>query len=354
MDDVARVVLALEEHDVAEEVMHFLDRSGRARVVATAGDDQQLAEAVRQLEPDAVIAQPVLLDGSDRLRAGSLLALDTRESVSSLRAAIRAGAAGYFLWPGEREELIGATAATVRRVEPATGRSPVVAVHGARGGVGATFVATHLAQAVARRGGSCILIDADPLFGDIATALGAPQEDVHTLGDLLPLMDELTTTHLEETLWDHPAGIRVLLPPDPEDALRVRGEDVRAVIGVAAALGHPVVVKAPRALGGAGLAAVESADRVLEVLVLDVASFRCSTRVLDVIGADRVGFVVNRAGRSEIAPADVRRVFGAEPLAVLPVSRTAARAQDHGRLLPPRSRIGRAFDRLAASVFASE
>ena len=58
MDQVARVVLALEAPEVAEEVMHFLDRSGRARVVATAGDDRQLAEAVRQLEPDAVVAEP--------------------------------------------------------------------------------------------------------------------------------------------------------------------------------------------------------------------------------------------------------------------------------------------------------
>jgi pilus assembly protein CpaE len=255
------------------------------------------------------------------------------------------------VWPGEREQLIGATAATIRRIEPTSGRSPVVAVHGGRGGVGATFVATHLAQAVARRGGLCILADTDLLFGDVATALGAPQEDVHTFGDLLPLIGELAPKHLEETLWDHPEGIRVLLPPEPDEALRVRGDDVRAVIDVAAALGYPVVVQAPRALGEVGLAAVESADRVLEVLALDVASFRCSTRVLDVIGRDRVGFVVNRAGRSEIAPGDVRRVFGAEPLAVLPFLRAVARAQDHGRLLPARGRMGRAFDRLVARAF---
>jgi len=64
MDDVARVVLGLEEHDVAEEVMHFLDRTGRTRVVATAGDARQLAEAVRQLEPDAVVAQPSVAAGA--------------------------------------------------------------------------------------------------------------------------------------------------------------------------------------------------------------------------------------------------------------------------------------------------
>ena len=113
MDQVARIVLALETPEVAEEVMHFLDRSGRARVVATAGDDRQLAEAIRQLEPDAVVAAPAMLGG--RKGAGVVLALDTRESVMSLRTAIRAGAAGYFLWPKEREDLLGAAAAAIRR-----------------------------------------------------------------------------------------------------------------------------------------------------------------------------------------------------------------------------------------------
>ncbi len=49
MDDVARVILAIGSQEVAEEVLHLLDRSGRARVVATAADDRQLAEAVGQL-----------------------------------------------------------------------------------------------------------------------------------------------------------------------------------------------------------------------------------------------------------------------------------------------------------------
>ena len=157
MENVARVVLALEAHDVAEEVMHFLDRSGRARVVATAGDDRQLAEAVRQLEPDAVIAQPSLVTQA-AVEGSALLAVDTRESVGSLRAALDAGARGYFVWPSDREDLVRAAAIT--RVAPiAQGRrARVVAVHGARGGVGTTFVATHLVAAAARRGADSVLI----------------------------------------------------------------------------------------------------------------------------------------------------------------------------------------------------
>jgi hypothetical protein len=51
MEEVARIVLALETPDVAEEVMHFLDRTGRARVVGTAVDASQLAEAVDSSSP---------------------------------------------------------------------------------------------------------------------------------------------------------------------------------------------------------------------------------------------------------------------------------------------------------------
>ena len=353
MQEVARVVLALEAHDVAEEVMHFLDRSGRVRVVATASDDRQLMEAVRQLEPDAVLAQPTLVDAAV-VRSAPVLALETRESVSALRAAIRVGARGFFVWPGDREAIVGAVAGTLSAPASAAKQAAVVAVHAARGGAGATFVASHLAAAVARRGRSCTLIDADPLFGDVSAAVGAPAEDVHTLADLLPMVPELTAQHLDEALWTHANGFRVLLPPAPERAAAVGPDDVRTLTEVAASCADVVVVHLPRAVDDRAMAAMASSDRVIEVLSLDVLSFRAATRALEAFEPlglrERVGFVVNRAARTEITPGDVARVFGVTPLAVLPFDRAVGRAQDHGRILPARGRIGRAFDRLAGLV----
>ena len=357
VDNVARVVLALEAPDVTEEVMHFLDRTGHARVVATAIDDRQLEAAVRQLDPDAVVAQPSLVDPVS-MRGRSLLAVDTRESVASLRAAIRAGASGFYVWPADRDALAQATAATVATPLLQARRAKVFAVHGARGGAGVTFVATHLAAAFARRGSDCVLIDADPLYGDVASALGAPAEDVHTLADLLPLGGEVSAEHLSEALWAYADGFRVLLPPSPEEAAAVRSDDVRAVAGAAASSSDVVVLHLPRALDALARAALETADRMIEVLSLDVLSFKAATRALDALGTDamrdRVGFVVNRAARGEITAGDVKRVFGAEPLAAIPLDRTVSRAQDHGRLLPRRGRIGRVFDRLAARLVDTE
>ena len=351
MEDVARIVLAMEQHDVAEEVMHFLDRSGHARVVATAADDRQLLEAIRQLEPDAIVGQPSLV--ADVIGTRTFLAVDTRESVGALRAAIRAGADGFFVWPAERDALSTAAAATRAGPVPLDRRATVVAVHAARGGAGATFVATHLARAFARRGKACVLIDGDPLYGEVSAAVGAPEKDVHTLADLVPLGAELTPDHLDETIWTHPEGFRVLLAPPAEDARSVEASHVRRVVDVASTATDVVILHLPHAIDAHAHAGFETADRILEVLSLDMLSFRSTKRALDVLptGVEgRLGFVVNRASRAEITPKDVVRVFGREPLAVIPADRSVARAQDHGRLVSARGRTGRAFERLAGRL----
>ncbi len=354
MEDVARVVLALEAHDVAEEVMHFLDRSGQARVVATASDDRQLTEAVRQLEPDVIVAQPGLVDPAS-VRGPAVLAVETRESISSLRSAVRIGARGYFVWPADRDALVGAAGAALSVPTSATRRAGVVSVHGARGGAGATFVATHLAAALVRAGKECILIDADPLYGDVSAAVGAPTQDVHTMTDLLPLVPELNAGHLADALWTHPSGFSMLPAPGPEGASAVRGTDLGTIVEVAATDADAVVVHLPRAVDELSRAGLTVSDRVLEVLSLDVLSFRAATRALEAFEPlgmrGRVAFVVNRAARSEITPGDVERVFGVPPVGVVPFDRAVGRAQDRGRVLPGRGRIGRSFDRLARAVF---
>jgi Flp pilus assembly CpaE family ATPase len=348
MDQVARVVLALEEPDVAEEILHFLDRSGRARVVATAADDRQLAEAVRQLEPDAVVAEPQL---ARDLPDAPLLAVGTRESVASLRAALRGRARGFYVWPAEREGLLDGVAATSATSNDLERRAVVVAVHGARGGAGCTFVATHLAQAFARRGSSCVVVDADLEFGDLSHALGAGGDGVRTIADLVPVADELTAEHLAGVLYRHGSGFGALLAPPAPELGALRPDLLARAVQVAWSSFDVVVLHLPRALGDATRWAFEEADRVLEVLTLDVLSFRAAARATELLvpdrHADRVWFVVNRAGRTGIVPGDVRRVFQADPSAVLPFDAAVARAQDHGRLVVPRGRLGRGFDRLA-------
>jgi len=347
MDDVARVVLALETPQMAEEVLHFLDRSGRARVVATAEDGRQLAEAVRQTEPHVVVAEPLLAIAG--VGGVPLLALSARESVSELRAAVRAGARGFCVWPGEREMLLeGVVAAGGTRREALARRAMVLAVHASRGGAGCTFVATHLAQAFDRAGHSCVTLDLDLTYADLSHALGADGSS-RSMADLAPVRDELTWEHVEGVLWKG----AVLAPPT--DALEaVDQRVVRSIVETAAAHADVVVLHLARGLDLFTRWGLAESDRVLEVLSLDVLSFRASSRLRelleDVEGDERWGYVVNRAARGEITPGDVRRVFEVEPLAVIAHDPGVARAQDHGHLLAPRGRVGRTFARLARSL----
>ena len=354
MEEVARIVLALETPDVAEEVMHFLDRTGRARVVGTAVDASQLAEAVRQLEPDAVVAAPALAPSRGALNGSALLAVDTTQSVGALRRAIRSGASGFFLWPAEREALANAAARVGRTRDDDVGDpAPVLAVYAARGGAGATFVATHLAVAFADRDRRCVLIDLDVLFADAAAAIGVPiDEPVRTVAELAPLGEELAPHHVDEILWRHPKGFSALLAPvDRQLSQKLGAETYRAAISAVRRSCDVVVLHVPRALDEVARAGLAVADRVLVVLGLDVLSFRDAKRAIEIAGLDgRCSFVVNRATRSEITPGDVERVFGRPALAVIPSDRAVRAAQDHGRLLPMRGRVGRAIDRLAQRV----
>jgi pilus assembly protein CpaE len=232
-------------------------------------------------------------------------------------------------------------------------RATVVAVHAPRGGAGCTFVATHLAAALARRG-ECALVDADPAYGDISPAIGAPADGIHTSADLVPLLDELDAERIGEALWEHPSGLRALLAPSAEAAETVDAASLVRLVDAVSAVADTVVVHLPRGLSAAVPVAV-CADRVLEVLSLDVLSFRAAHRAIDAlsragVAPGSIGVVVNRAARAEITPADVTRVFGVEPLGVLPLDRSVPRAQDHGKLLPARGRMARAFDRLATRV----
>jgi MinD-like ATPase involved in chromosome partitioning or flagellar assembly len=345
MEEGVRVVLGIESGEVAEEVMHLIDRSGRARVVASADDDRRLAEAVRQLEPDVVLAQPTLCGSLDAGRH-ALVAIDTRESVGSLRAALSLGARGYFVWPADRDAAVAAIVAAGPVANGDAPRGVIVGLHAARGGAGATFLATNLAGVAAGAGRSCILVDTDAIGADVGPSIGAPEEGPHTAAVLLRMGEELASQQLADALWPHPSGFRALLAPTAGDSYR-SADAWRRVIGTAAGLAEVVFVD----LGADPTYVLRSCvDRVLEVLTPEVRSFRAAARLLDAAPAVPVDFILNRAGRAELVPGDVERAFGAPAIGVVPADPQAARGQAAGRLVSGRGRTGRAISRLSRTV----
>jgi len=346
VQDIARIVLAVESEHLAQDVIDFLDRSGRARVVDSVRDPAAVAEVVERERPDAVVGSPSLASGATN--GSAFLAVATEESVRALRQSLDAGAKGFFVWPDER---VGLAAAAARSVHPRSTdrakRALVVAVFGPRGGVGTSFVATHLAAELARAGRETILIDSDTEFGDLTWALGVSDgADVRTMADLEPVHDEITDEHVRNVLWTHPGGMRALLasPAGDESA---DPERLRQVVDACETLADVLVLHLPRSLGPSAGVAFDLASRALMVLTLDVFAFRAAKRATRTVErAARWDGVVNRAARGSIVPADVERVLGREPVAVVPFDRRVGLAQDRGELAAERSPARRAIRRL--------
>ncbi len=355
---VTTVALGFEKLSLSEEVLHVLERDPAFRVVGTAPDEATLSRLVRDAHPAAVVGSPGVLaraygDGAVRL------AVAEQESVATLREAIRAGVAGFYLWPEERPRLIDDAARLVRRRDEAAGpKGRVVAVYGPRGGAGATFVATHLAAAAARLERSTCLVECDPFFADLSGGARGRRRGrcAHDRGP-----------------GPRPGG--ALRRARPRGPVRAPGRLLRPARAARSGGGRGPASGAPRGGGGsprrsarAGAAAPRAGPSTTlpgppwgwptrSCWSCPSTSSRCATPAGPSPSsrawgsADRSRVLVNRAARAEIVPEDAERVLGLPVAAVVRLDRTVPAAQNRGELVLGRSpRTSRALMRLARSL----
>jgi pilus assembly protein CpaE len=352
---VTTVALGFEDLALSEEVLSLFDRDPGFRVLGAVADESALSRLASDAHPSMLIGSPAVLaraDGNGAVR----LAVAQQETVAGLREAIHAGAAGFYLWPEDRTRLAGdASRLARRREEAARPHGRVVAVYGPRGGAGSTFLATHLAAAAAKLEVSACVVECDPFFADLSGALGvaASAEDVRTIGDLIPVLDEISAEHLDEVLFRHPAGFSALLGPhDVAVAEAMHPDHLTMVIGALAGSFGLVVLHPSRTMDELSRAAIAAADRILLVVSLDVIGVRDARRALSFLEglglADRCELLVNRAARGEVVTSDAERVLGLPVAAEVPLDRRVGRAQDRGELVFGRSgRTSRVLVRLA-------
>ncbi|MFI7384410.1 CpaE family protein [Streptomyces sp. NPDC049813] len=251
-------------------------------------------------------------------------------SPALLTAAMDSGARGIVAFPlgydalaervhaaaawstGMRRHLAGATAG---ELVPAGGGGRVVAVTGAKGGVGTTLAAVQLALAAAASGRSVALLDLDLQSGDVASYLDVQFR--RSVADLAALHD-ITPRVLQDVVFTHESGIDLLLAPaDGERGEEVTDRVARQVVHALRARYEVVVVDCGTQMGAANAAAVELADRAVLLVTPDVVAVRAAKRMvrlwdrLQIRKAEETLTVVNRNARSaEIQPALVERVTG--------------------------------------------
>jgi Flp pilus assembly CpaE family ATPase len=338
------VVLGVADPALQEEVLHFLDRRPEVRVLATTTEGSDLGRELRIRKPTSLVVSPEVLVTAPDLDGAQVLVVTQRETTESLRAALRSGARGFYVWPEERDGLaLGVERTRPPRAPMRRSSAPVIAVLGPRGGAGCTFLATNLAAALSDRGAEVVLADLDLSYGEVATALAVPDEPpAPTITDLIPVLSELDDDHLDRVLYAHPRGFRSLLAPAEPPAPRTLSTDAMARL-VRALRGRSdvLILHLPRAFDGPVAGALAEADRVLLVITLDVLALKAARRALarlEPLGIrDACRLVINRASRGEIVPKDAADALGVPVVSVIRGDRNVERAQNRGELVAGRS-----------------
>lgn len=227
--------------------------------------------------------------------------------------AMQLGASGYVAGNGNPEELLEAVRAAILQIEvfhpkaaltpSAPRRASVVAILGAKGGVGTTTVALNVAAVLAQTS-TVILAEIRPMLGSLAYYF-RPSRTVHQLSDLLAAGPAaLPTRTVESCLWPSAAvpGLSLLFGPQtPEDCREISAELVTSILQAMACLADFVVVDLPATLSAANRAVLSGSDYLAlvverEPVCVEAAKFILRTvQKWDVTPAMSGTVVVNRA-----------------------------------------------------------
>lgn len=208
----------------------------------------------------------------------------------------------------------------------------MVAVTGAKGGVGTSLVAVLLAAACARHRRRVVLVDLDLCNGavayytdvvarrSVADVTEAVREQTDGDGALVPA--------LREAIALHPSGLALLLAPeDIERGGDVTGPQAWRILSRLREDFDLVVVDCGSYVTGATGAALEMADDVLLVATAEVVALRSARRAVEawrrrgIRDARGVHLVLNRVSRrAEVQPELARQIVPVPVIGQLPAA----------------------------------
>lgn len=186
-----------------------------------------------------------------------------------------------------------------------TGR--IVTVFSNKGGLGKTTIAVNLALALSETIGRPVaLVDLNLQLGDITTFLDV--EPKQTIVDIARNIGRVDAAYLEGSLAQYrtkTGTVYVLADPlHVEDAEEVTADQINAVLTVLRATFEYVIIDTTTSFDSKTLAALDFADHILLVSMVNLPSIRSSQRLLNLferLGYDqqKIKLVVNRYMQGE-------------------------------------------------------
>lgn len=217
--------------------------------------------------------------------------------------AMRAGAKDFLSQPFNTVELSAIINRLVQRhvlekKEPQNKRK-VIAVFSNKGGTGVTTLATNLAVGLGRlESQRTALVDLVLQHGDTSTFLNITP--AYTIVDVVNNLQRADSEFLKSTLTKHPCGIYVLVEPaKPEEADNITNAHIAELVAGLKETFDYVVLDSGHQFDARTIAALDAADIILVVFLLDLPTIRSTLRCLEILqrlgySEEKVKLVLNR------------------------------------------------------------
>jgi len=280
--------------DLPDLLIFHMDEGGEAELAC-------LTERTPELRPATLIIGP---GGDTRL----------------MRLAMKAGAIDYLEDPASESDLTEVLDDLKKTIaHQAVGTDgQLIAVVSAKGGSGASFLATNLGHLMTTVSGkNTALLDLDLQYASLGQYLDLTCE--HGLIQILDVIESLDETAMDAYMAKHKSGLSLLGPLSDEILLTrdVPLERFARLLEQMKANYDYTVVDQPRDLHEMSAAVYERADRVLIVMQQELANIRDASRLHQILLSemaapeDRITVVINRYDKkSAVELGDIGKAMG--------------------------------------------
>lgn len=331
-----------------------LEGSGHA-VVRFEGGKSRMREIAEKEEPELMLVDGMCCDTEELVHvehvtshhpATAVILMCSTHTPEFLINSMRAGVREVLPSPAPPAALQAAVQRVAAKLTGGPGRrqGKVVACVSAKGGSGATFVATSLGWQLAETK-SVLLIDLNLQFGD-ALAFVHDAKPASTLADVARSIDRLDASLLAASAVKVAPNYSVLsAPEDLSHAMEVKPEHIDAILRVATSQYDFILLDVGRVLDTISIQALDRAWRVFVVMQSTVPDVRNAAKLLAAFRSlgyaqDKVEVIINRFEKGgEIGVEQVQRSLGNVQLTTVSNSwREVSASINHGE---PLARTGR-------------
>lgn len=326
-----RVLIGMSNGTVESDLRSLLDELEDTEVVGVAQSSSMLLDYTSRLDPDLVLIhehlgpEPVLQsirDLGSRFPSVAVLEVSGERTPATVIRAMEAGARGVIAhpfafddlsakvtqahdWSRQMKRILAGAIAQARST-----RGKVIAFVGAKGGVGTTTMATHIAidHLNANPDRRVCLVDLDLEKGDVSAVLEVRQ--AVSIADLAKVHQDLSGSTVNDAIVQHECGLNLLLSPaDVRLTELVTAEALRPIFALLRREFDLIVVDAGGSVSPAQATVLELADEGVVVTTADVLAVRAMRKrilaweALGVTEESALRVIVNKVDRTSIFPA---------------------------------------------------